>query len=112
MNDPIPDYDGKLFHLFSVCDPNSTKAPWSGGMQAWCHATSTDLTAWTTRQIAIPPESPGTGSAVSLPVGSADRKLLNATSVIVTSCIGPWRTVLWTTSDDEHLQWRKVKELQ
>lgn len=35
MNDPVPFYDAeqRRFHLFHICDPNSTKAPWAGGTQ-------------------------------------------------------------------------------
>lgn len=117
MNDAIPDYDAttNIFHLFMVCDPNSTSAPWSGGLQAWCHATSSDMaTEWTTQPIAIPPEASGTGSAISLPIGSVARKQLqNASAAIVTaSGVAPWTTTLWASSDTMRVHWRKVALLK
>ena len=116
MNDGIPTYDPrhKLFHLFHICDPNSTRAPWAGGKQAWCHATSADMAKeWTTRSVALPPESPGTGSAIMLPVGSvASRQLGNASAVILTACVAPWTPVLWASYDDTSTTWRRVGELK
>jgi sucrose-6-phosphate hydrolase SacC (GH32 family) len=112
MNDPIPFYDVELhrFHLFHICDPNSTKAPWAGGTQAWCHASSADMaTEWTTHEVAIPVESPGTGSVVALPARSTDRAQLGgARAAILTASAGPFTPELWVSSDDRLTAWRRV----
>jgi sucrose-6-phosphate hydrolase SacC (GH32 family) len=111
MNDPVPLYDPdkQLFHLFHLCDPNSTKAPWAGGWQGWCHASSPDMaTSWTTHPVALPIPAPGTGSAALLPAGSPARADLNARAAIMTSSAGPFSPQLWVSSDEQLLSWRKV----
>lgn len=112
MNDPIPFYDAEehRFHLFHICDPNSTKAPWAGGTQAWCHASSTDMaTEWTTHKVAIPVESPGTGSVVMLPAGSKARaQLRGARAAIFTASAGPFTPELWVSSDANLTTWRST----
>lgn len=112
MNDPIPFYDGEghRFHLFHICDPNSTKAPWAGGTQAWCHASSPDMaTEWTTHEVAIPVESPGTGSVVALPAGSkASAQLGGARAAILTASAGPFTSELWVSSDPGLTSWRSA----
>ena len=112
MNDPVPFYDAEQhrFHLFHICDPNSTKAPWAGGTQAWCHASSTDMaTEWTTHQVAIPVESPGTGSVVALPVGSKARAQLGgARAAILTASAGPFTPELWVSSGANLTSWRSA----
>lgn len=112
MNDPIPFYDveERRFHLFNICSPNSTRAPWAGGKQAWCHASSNDMvTTWTTHAVAIPVQSPGTGSVVALPKASKDRLYLTgARAAIVTASAGPFTPEVWVSSDADLVSWRSA----
>ena len=112
MNDPVPFYDEEeqRFHLFHLCDPNSTKAPWAGGWQGWCHASSKDMASeWTTHDVAITAESPGTGSAVALPVGSIARSELGgARAAILTASAVPFAPELWVSSDPNLTEWRQI----
>ena len=68
MNDPISLYDSStsLYHLFPLCNPNSNIAPWApGGVQGYCHATSTDLVHWQTQPLALN-NSGGTGTVMKI----------------------------------------------
>ena len=117
MNDPIPYFDGRVLHVFSVCNPINDTAPWaSGGTQAWCHATSKMGTDWQTHQTALPAPRPGTGKIVSL--ATAARLAHNATAAALTACVTrkdglkvTWSAELWLSSG-ALLEWRQVGLLQ
>ena len=112
MNDPIPFYDveWRRLHLFSICDPNSTKAPWAGGWQAWCHAWTEDMGRnWvTSRKLAVPVESPGTGSVVALPANCRARQRLHARAALFTASANAFSPQLWASADNELALWREV----
>lgn len=118
IGDPIGFFDNEtgLHHLFAVCNPNNTIAPWDPDAgNTWCHASADDLGGpWVTHPPALTREmanfsadrsgSPAvgrTGTVVEL--GTRDRKSLGARVAIVTA-----GAVLWTTNDPNLDSWKEV----
>ena len=110
MNDPVPFWDRSTgtYHLFPICSINTTTAPWWGGQQAWCHASSPDMVHWTTHSPALvyPNKTSVMGTGAVIELNPAEQKELNATTAIVTAA--GW---LWLSADPGLLNWREVGQL-